>query len=457
MVTLAFERQTVRKVTRRIIPFVFVLYIVNYIDRANIGYAALEMNKALGLTSQLFGLAAGLFFIGYFLCEVPSNIALTRFGARVWIARILLTWGLLSVLMGFVQNAWQLLTIRFLLGVAEAGFFPGIILYLGRWFRTKELATTIALFTASIPVSYIIAAPLSTAIIDHVHLFGIDGWRWMFVFEGLPAVLLGVACYFLLTERPSDASWLSDAERTWLEGELHREAQARPHVVHLSVWRTLRNTKVLYLGAIYFVYQVGSLGVGYWLPQILKGMSDNLSNTQIGLIGTIPYIVATIAMVAWSRHSDKAVERKFHSWFPLAVGAVGMTLSALTHSPGPAVVAVSVALAGLYSFKAPFWSVPGLFLSTGTAATAVAAINSIGNLGGFVGPYGLGLVKDRTGSASMALFILAGLLVIAAVMMAALRLREPTIPATDAPADAPAAPLRTLDQAGDDSATAGTA
>jgi len=422
MATRDFAGATVRKVTWRIIPFVFLLYIVNYMDRANIGYAALQMNSALGLSSQVFGLAAGLFFIGYFLFEVPSNVAMLRFGARIWIARILLTWGALAVLLGFVQNSWQLLTVRFLLGVAEAGFFPGIILYLGRWFRSKELASTIGLFTASIPVSYIIASPLSTTVMAHVGWFGMDGWRWMFVLEGIPAIILGVLCYFYLCEGPADAHWLSDTERNWLVSELEQEAKARPDSLHLSIWKTLRNPKVLYLGAIYFIYQVGSLGIGYWLPQILKSMSENLTTTQIGIIGALPYVAAAVAMVLWSRHSDKKIERKLHCWLPLFISAVAMAVSGLTHNPVPAVIAISIALAGLYAFKAPFWAVPSLFLTSGTAATAVAAINSIGNLGGFAGPYGLGLVKSMTGSTTTGLFLLAALVLVAATMMAVVRL-----------------------------------
>ena len=211
-----FEAHVVRKVTWRIIPFVFILYIVNYVDRANIGYAALHMNAELGLTSQVFGLAAGLFFIGYFLFEVPSNAALAKFGARPWIARILLTWGVIATLMGFVHEGWQLIAARFLLGVAEAGFFPGIVIYLTRWFREKDLATTMSLFTASIPVSYIIASPLSTWIMENVGWFGLSGWRWMFILEGVPAVLLGVLTLFVMTERPRDARWLADDEREWL-------------------------------------------------------------------------------------------------------------------------------------------------------------------------------------------------------------------------------------------------
>jgi ACS family tartrate transporter-like MFS transporter len=410
----------------RIIPFIFVLYIVNYIDRANIGYASLQMNAELGLTSQAFGLAAGLFFIGYFLFEVPSNVALAKFGARRWIARILVTWGILAVAMGFVQNDIQLYIIRFLLGVAEAGFFPGIIIYLSFWFRGKELATTIALFVASIPVSYIIASPLSTWIMHTISWADMSGWRWMFILEGLPAVILGVVCYFVLTERPKDAKWLTAKERDWITAELENEQAAKKGAVaHLSIWKTLANPKVLYLGAIYFVYQVGSLGVGYWLPQIIKSLSGTLDTTQIGLIGMIPYIVATVAMIWWSRRSDRKNERKAHSYIPMGVAAIAMFLAAILESPFLVIASISIALAGLYAFKSPFWAVPSQFLSVATAGTAIAAINSIGNLGGFVGPFAQGMIVDATGSQTAGLYFFAGLLVVSTAMMVAVRLRKP--------------------------------
>lgn len=420
-----FEAHVVRKVTWRIIPFVFILYIVNYVDRANIGYAALHMGADLGLTSQVFGLAAGLFFIGYFLFEVPSNAALAKFGARPWIARILLTWGVIATLMGFVHEGWQLIAARFLLGVAEAGFFPGIVIYLTRWFREKDLATTMSLFTASIPVSYIIASPLSTWIMENVGWFGLSGWRWMFILEGVPAVLLGVLTLFVMTERPRDARWLADDEREWLVSQLDAEASAKAdRVQHLSLWKTLGNPKVLYLGAIYFVYQVGSLGTGYWLPQIIKQLGRSLTTIQIGLIGMIPYAVATVAMILWARHSDAVRERKLHCWLPLGVSALAMFGAALTQSPVLAIGAICIALAGLYAFKSPFWAVPGLFLSSASATTAVAAINSIGNLGGFVGPYAQGLIVERTGSTTAGLIFFGVLLVIATAMMAGMKLRE---------------------------------
>jgi ACS family tartrate transporter-like MFS transporter len=415
------ESTVVRKVTLRIIPFVFLLYIVSYLDRANIGYAALQMNKELALTSEAFGFISGIFFLGYFLFEVPSNVMLNKFGARAWIARILLTWGVIAAATAFAQTANQLYVLRFLLGVAEAGFFPGIIVYLTYWFRSRELATTVALFTAAIPVSYIIGAPLSTWIMDNVHWFGWSGWRWMLFLEGIPAVFLGIACYFLLTDKPEQAKWLSDDEKTWLLAELERDRQSRKNVKHLSTLKTLTNPKVLYLAAIYFVYQCGSLGVGYWMPQIIKGFSESLTHTQIGLIATLPYIVATIGMVLWSRRSDKRNERKLHSAIPLAFAAAGLIGAGMSASPFVAMGMICLALTGLYAFKSPFWALPTLFLTRSTAAVSIAVINSVGNLGGFVGPSMIGLVKGDSQSASNGLLFLSALLVIGFLMTLLMR------------------------------------
>ncbi|MEU4892721.1 MFS transporter [Streptomyces sp. NPDC044780] len=412
---------TMRTVSRRILPFLFVLYVVNYIDRANIGFAALQMNEELGLSSQAFGLAAGLFFWGYFLFEVPSNLALARFGARRWIARILVSWGLLATIMAFTHSATQLYVLRFLLGVAEAGFFPGIVVYLTYWFRKKEVATATALFLTAIPASYILAAPLSALIMDHVHWFGLSGWRWMFILEGAPAVLLGIACYFVLTERPADATWLTERQRAWLTAELDQEQQANPHARKLSTLKVMADPKVLLLAVVYFVYQAGSLGVGYWLPQIVKDFSDGLGNTAIGFISAIPYIVAAFGMVWWSRRSDRLGERKLHSALPLALAAVTLIAAGFTHSPVLGLAMIALSLTGLYGFKSPFWALPTLFLTRSTAAVAVAVVNSIGNLGGFFGPYAIGWAKDSTGSATGGLIFLGGLVLVAFLLTLALR------------------------------------
>lgn len=414
----------IRKISLRIIPFVFLLYIVSYLDRANIGYAALQMNKELALSSEAFGFISGIFFIGYFLFEVPSNVMLNKFGARVWIARILLTWGALAAGTAFAQTANQLYVLRFLLGVAEAGFFPGIIVYLTYWFRSRELATTVALFTSAIPVSYIIGAPLSTWIMDNVHWLGWSGWRWMLFLEGIPAVVLGVACYFYLTDRPEQAKWLSTEEKQWLIDELERDRQSRPNVRHLSVLQTMANPKVLYLAFIYFVYQCGSLGIGYWMPQIIRSFSDNLSHTQVGLIAMLPYIVATVLMILWSRSSDHRGERKLHSAIPLAFAALGLVGAGLLQNPIAAMAMICVSLSGLYAFKSPFWALPTLFLTRSTAAVSIAVINSIGNLGGFVGPSLVGMVKGQTQSASTGLLFLSSLLLVGFLMTLMMRLNN---------------------------------
>lgn len=414
--TGTIEKSTTKKVFWRIVPYCFILYVISYLDRANLGYAALEMNKELALSAEAFGFAGGIFFIGYFLFEVPSNVALQKYGSRVWISRILVTWGAVAVLTGFVHEAWQLYCLRFLLGVAEAGFFPGIIIYLTYWFRSKEQATTIAYFTAAIPVSYLLGAPLSTWIMDNVSGFGLAGWRWMLILEGLPAVAAGIFNYFYMTDRPEKAKWLTDQERNWLIKELEIDHAKRKNVKHLGLWQAITNPKVLFLSAIYFVYQVGNLGIGLWMPQIIKDFGSNLTHFQIGLVAMIPYAIATLAMILWSKNSDRTGERQKHSAVPLLIGGLSLAATGLTRDPYVAVGLISVALAGIYAFKSPFWALPGLFLSRSTAAVSIAAINSIGNLGGFVGPYAMGWAKTATGSSFGGLLFLAILLVISFFM-----------------------------------------
>jgi len=407
------ERRTIGKVLWRIIPAIFILYVISYLDRANIGYAALQMNRELALSSSAFGFAAGVFFIGYFLFEVPSNLALARFGARVWIARILITWGLVAAASAFVQTALQLYVARFLLGVAEAGFFPGIIIYLTYWFRMKEQASSVALFTAAIPVSYLLGAPVSTWIMDNVTGSGLSGWRWMLLLEGVQAILGGVWCYFFLTDKPEHAKWLTDEERAWLTDELARDRLQQPQVRTLGTWQAITDSKVLILALIYFVYQVGSLGFGYWMPQIIADLSGRTTNFEVGLIATVPYALATVTMILWSVHSDRTRERQLHSALPLLLAAITLAATGLTRSPIPSLALIAAALAGLYAFKSPFWSLPGLFLSRSTAAVSIAAINSIGNLGGFAGPYLVGVIKSATGDSLSGLLFLSALLFMA--------------------------------------------
>ncbi|MHA3093154.1 MFS transporter [Acinetobacter brisouii] len=424
MITHVDEQRLMKKVTLRIIPFLFLLYIISYLDRANIGYAALEMNKELAIGSEAFGFISGIFFIGYFLFEVPSNVMLKKYGSRIWIARILISWGIIATLTAFVQNSTQLYVLRFLLGVAEAGFFPGIVIYLTLWFRSKELATTFALFTSAIPVSYIIGAPLSTWIMDNIHWLNWSGWRWMLFLEGIPAVIFGVVCLFYLTESPEQAKWLNSQEKAWLINELKNDATKKKNVQQLSTLQAMVNPKVLYLALIYFVYQCGSLGIGYWLPQIIKSFSSSLSHTQIGLIAMLPYIVATTVMIIWSRRSDKKGERKFHTFLPLFWSSLALFSLYVVHNNVISLVVICIALAGLYAFKSPFWAVPTLFLTPSSAAISVAVINSIGNLGGFVGPSLLGVINAKTHNPAGSLVVLAFVLLVGSLMVLCIRLNN---------------------------------
>lgn len=323
-----------------------------------------------------------------------------------------------------MQNATQLYILRFLLGVAEAGFFPGIIIYLTHWFRAKEQATTVALFTAAIPVSYLIGAPMSTWIMDNVSGLGLSGWRWMLLIEGAPALIFGVLNFWIMTDRPQQAKWLSTEQRNWLVAQLEADQANRKDVKHLGLVQAITNPKVLFLSAIYFIYQVGNLGIGMWMPQIIKSFSASLSNFQVGLVAMIPYAVATVAMILWSRNSDRTGERQKHSAIPLLVAAIALAVAGTVTGPVLSIALISLALSGIYAFKSPFWSLPGLFLSRSTAAVSIAAINSIGNLGGFVGPYVIGYIKRVTGTTYGGLVFLAALLAVSFLMTWFARMRN---------------------------------
>ncbi|CAM3559239.1 MFS transporter [Hydrogenibacillus schlegelii] len=419
------ERTTVRKVSRRILPFLFVLYIIAYLDRVNLGYAALEMNADLGIAAEAFGLAAGIFFIGYFLFEVPSNVLLHRLGARVWIARILISWGLVVIATAWVANTWQLYALRFLLGLAEAGFFPGIILYLTYWFRDRDRARAVALFMSALPVSNIIGAPVSTWIIDHVHWFGWAGWRWMFILEGIPAVVFGLMTLQVLTDRPEQADWLASEEKAWLVGALREEAAAKPPA---STWTAFRDGTVWLFSLIYFTLVVGLYGIGFWLPTITKGIAEvmakaQVSNTTVGLIVVVPYVFGGAAMLLWSRRSDRLGERKWHTALPALVGAVGLFFSGFWPEPFGALVMLTVATVGIYSFFGPFWSFANQFLSAEAAPVGIAVINSIGNLGGFVGPYAVGYLKTLTGANAAGLYFLSASLAVSFILVTLVRVK----------------------------------
>jgi ACS family tartrate transporter-like MFS transporter len=397
--SLDFGAQTIRKIQFRLLPFMFLLYIVAVLDRVNIGFAALTMNKALAISAQQFGFLAGIFFIGYFFFEVPSNILLHKLGARVWIARILVSWGIVAACTGLVRTPMHLYIIRFLLGLAEAGFFPGMILYMTYWFRQRERAQAVAFFMTAQPISSILGAPLSGFILDHVHWLGIPGWRWLLVLEAAPAVVLGVVTYFVLPSRPEEATFLSSEEKSWLKQELQREEQkAEGTTGHVSALKALGSGRVWYLAVIYFTIIIGLYSMNFWLPQVVKGLSKLYSNTTIGLLVAIPHICGLIAMILISRHSDRTQERRFHAAIPAILGGIALLVVGRVTSPALSIALLAVMAIGIDSFFGPFWSLPGKFLTGFAAASGIALINSVGNLGGFVGPYVIGLGKDKLGS-----------------------------------------------------------
>jgi ACS family tartrate transporter-like MFS transporter len=412
----SLEITTVRKVRTRILPFIFLLFVVAYLDRINIGFAALTMNKDLGITGQQFGLVAGIFFLGYFLFEIPSNLLLHKIGARVWIARILITWGILATLTGFVHGVHQLYILRFLLGLAEAGYYPGMVLYLTYWFRQRERAQAIALLLTGLPVASILGAPISGFILDHAHWLGLGSWRWLLILEGIPAVLCGFLTYFLLPDRPAEAKFLTAEERMWLQDHLAREETQKIQLHQFSTLQALTNGRVWYMACIHFGALIGLYTLSFWVPQLLKSLSGKYSNTTVGFLVMIPHLVGLIAMVLVARSSDRRLERRYHAGVPLFLAGVALLFMTSTHSPYLLLVLLSV-LAGIYSYFGPFWALPSEFLSGFSAAAGIALINSIGNLAGFFGPYLIGFVGARTGSLYHG-FALAGIpLILAAVFL----------------------------------------
>jgi ACS family tartrate transporter-like MFS transporter len=404
-----------RKVSLRIIPFMILLYLVSFLDRVNVGFAALTMNADLGISPYVFGWGAGIFFFGYFLFEVPSNVILEKVGARLWICRIMLTWGLISAAMAFVQGVWSYSILRFLLGAAEAGFLPGMILYLTYWFPSGRRARFVALFMAAVPLASAIGAPVSGLILGSTHEWlGFKGWQWLFIIEGLPACLLGLAVLALLPDGPARAPWLSDAERAAITADLASDRAASPHPPLHALWPALADLRVLLLGLVYFGIVIGLYGIGLWLPQIVKGMG--FTTVETGWIIALPYLISAGAMLLWGRHSDRSGERILHVALPALLSALGFVGSIYAPSNVLALVCLGVAAIGIYATLGPFWTMPPVFLGGTAAAGGIALINSIGNLGGFVGPYAVGWIKDSTGSFTAGMGFLAGGLVGAALI-----------------------------------------
>jgi ACS family tartrate transporter-like MFS transporter len=414
------EVRTIAKVTRRLVPFLMICYFVAYLDRVNVGFAALTMNADLGLSQTAFGFGAGIFFIAYFIFEVPSNLMLERFGARKWIARIMLSWGILSGAMAFIPaiaratgmgNEYSFYLIRVLLGVAEAGFFPGIIFYLTLWYPSVYRARIVGYFMAAIPLSTVIGAPISGALLYLHGGLGLAGWQWMFIVEAVPAILLAFVVFFYLTDRPADATWLAPDERRWLAERLDSERRQREHVREYTVAQVMIDPRVLGLSLVYFGAVATNYGLSFFLPQIVQAFGFNTLLT--GLISATPYVVGTIGMVWWGRRSDRLVERRFHTAFPLFVAAAGIAISTALDDPLLKMISLCVAGFGIFACLPVFWTLPTAFLSGAAAAAGIAVINSIGNLAGFAGPFAMGWIKDHTGSYAGGLLLLAGLGIIA--------------------------------------------
>lgn len=413
---MASEIQTrvLRKITLRIVPFIMLLYFVAFIDRVNIGLASLTMNKDIGLSPTVYGFGAGIFFWGYFLFEVPSNIILHKIGARIWIARVMITWGLVSAAMAFVQGPTSFYVLRFLLGVAEAGFFPGIILYLSYWFPARQRAAVTALFMAAAPLSTVLGSPISGALLELDGLLGFKGWQWLFVLEALPAVLLGFVVLGFLTDRPEKAKWLAEDERRWLVETMNAEITSKAATASHSIGRGLADPRVLALSLIYFGTSAGLYTLGVWAPQIIKQFG--LSSLQVGFLNALPATAAVVAMILWARHSDRTGERTWHVVWACLIAAAGLAYAGLAAGVVAVLAALTLVNIGISSAKPPLWSMPTLFLSGPAAAAGIATINSIGNLGGFAGPAMIGWIKDRTGNFVGGLYFVGGLLVLSAVL-----------------------------------------
>jgi ACS family tartrate transporter-like MFS transporter len=409
------EQRTMRKVYLRILPFTGLLYFICYLDRVNVGFAALTMRQDLGLSQGALGLGMGTaFFIGYFILEVPSNVILHKVGARLWIARIMISWGLISGATAFVSGEWSFYTVRFLLGLAEAGFFPGMILFFTYWFPPVHRGRIIAGFMTAIPISIALGAPVSTSIMELHGFLGLTGWKWLFLIEAAPAVLLGFACLLFLTDRPEKASWLAADEKAWLANELQKEQRQIESVGTYTMWQSLYNPRVIALALIYFGIAAASVGLVMFLAQIVKELG--LSNLMTGFASSIPYIIGTIGMIVAGFITDRTGERRLNCFVLCLFACGGLLLAGLTHGTWWSIAALSIATIGFYGMKPSFWPMPSLFLTGTAAAAGIAWINALGNLAGTITPWVVGTIKDATGSFAGGLFALSAFALMSAIV-----------------------------------------
>ena len=418
------DKSTARKVYWRLLPLAILTYFLCYLDRINVGFAALTMNKELGLDAATYGMAAGAFFWGYFLFEVPSNLILEKVGARLWIARIMVSWGILSGATAFAVGPWSFLTMRFLLGLAEAGLFPGMILFFTYWFPDWHRARIMAGFTVALPLAVAAGAPLSTSIIVGMDkIWGFAGWQWMFIAEAIPTVIVGFVFFFFVTDRPHQAHWLNDDERSWLATTLDEERKLIEGKRKVSLWQSFYEPKVLILTLNYFGIVTASLGLLLFLPQMVKQLG--LTTMEVGWVSMIPYLFGALSMVTWGWISDRIGERRWNLFAACIVAAVGLAFAGMTIGTPWAVVGMTLATIGLYGSKGPFWTLPSMILTGSAAASGIAWINGLGNLGGFFGPTAVGWIKTLTGSYESGLYLLAGLAVMSAVTTLWLNFERP--------------------------------
>ena len=420
----AVAQRARRRISLRVIPYVFILYIIAFLDRVNVGYAALQMADDLGFSAEVFGFGAGIFFFGYVILEIPGSVLVERWSARKWIARIMISWGVLAIMTAFVTTSTQFYWVRFLLGAAEAGFFPGIIVYLSHWFRYEDRAKAVALFMAAIPVSNLLGSPISGLLLG-VHWLNQPGWRWLFIVEGIPAVILGFITIYYLTDWPRDATWLPDDEKQWIMRELELEKRQRKAVRHISMWQALRHRDVLLLVGAYFFATVGFYGLNIWMPTLLK-QSSNWSDLKVTVVAMIPHLAGLISMLLVGASSDRTGERRWHAASAMVLGGIGYVLVIMAGgNPLLVVAAFCVVAAGVDGYFPGFWPLPTAFLTESAAAASIGLINSFGNLGGFVGPYILGYVRTTTNSFNIGLACLAISMALGAACVLSVRSHKP--------------------------------
>src|SRR5579864_518564 len=418
-------RRARHRIARRLLPFLFLLYVIAFLDRMNVGAAALQMPRDLGFNPGVIGFGAGIFFLGYFLLEIPGALIVERWSARLWIARIMISWGLMTVLMAFIHTAHQFYLVRFLVGAAEAGFFPGVIVYLTHWFRYEDRAKAIAVFYAANPLSYVIGSPLAGVLLG-LSWLGLKGWRWLFILEGIPAIIFGVITIWYLTDWPAEAKWLPEEEKSWIIGELKRERAAKKR--SYKIWEALRHRDVILLTLCYFGAMTGSYGIAFWLPTILKRLSG-MSDLKVTLMAALPYVAAFITQQVNGWHSDRTRERRWHAAIPVFVCGLALALAVLYRANLLVSIGMFIAAGGaFYGFQPVFWAVPTRFLSESAAAASIGLINSVGNLGGFAGPMVMGYLASRTRSFSAGLLYLVASLFASGILMLAVG-RQPGVAA----------------------------